>query len=89
MENKQCKSCKLYNSLGCPYSGCDWEENEECDEFIKEEEMNNEKELKTLNAEWLVKAVETIESGLCNKLEKDNITVYRCGRIIRIDIKEK
>lgn len=42
-----------------------------------------------INAEWLVKAVQTIESGLCDKLEKDNITVYRCGKIIRIDIKCK
>lgn len=33
MENKQCKKCNLYNSLGCPYAGCDWKENEECDEF--------------------------------------------------------
>jgi hypothetical protein len=34
MENKQCKECSLYNSLGCPYAGYDdWEENEECDEF--------------------------------------------------------
>ena len=37
MNNKQCKNCKLYNSLGCPYINCDWEENEECDEYIKEE----------------------------------------------------
>ena len=29
-----------------------------------------------INAEWIIKAVETIKSGLCNKLEKDNIIVY-------------
>jgi hypothetical protein len=40
-----------------------------------------------INAEWIIKAVETIKSGLCDKLEKDNIIVYRCGKIIRVDIK--
>lgn len=40
-----------------------------------------------INAEWLNKALESIKMGLCDKLEKDNITVYRCGKIIRIDIK--
>lgn len=40
-----------------------------------------------INAEWIIKAVETIKSGLCDKLEKDNILVYRCGKIIRVDIK--
>ena len=28
-----------------------------------------------INAEWIIKAVETIKSGLCDKLEKDNITI--------------
>lgn len=41
-----------------------------------------------MNAEWLVKAVETIKSGIADKLTKDNITVYRVGTIIRVDIKE-
>lgn len=40
-----------------------------------------------MDAEWILKAVETVKSGLCEKLEKGNITVYRCGKIIRIDIK--
>lgn len=42
---------------------------------------------KAMNAEWILKAMETIKSGLCEKLEKGNITVYKCGKIIRIDIK--
>ena len=33
MENKQCYKCELYNSLGCPYAGLDWQEDEKCDEF--------------------------------------------------------
>ena len=39
-------------------------------------------------AEWIVKAVETIKSGVADKLEKDNVKVYRVVNIIRIDIKE-
>lgn len=45
--------------------------------------MNN------LTAEWIVKAVEVIKAGIANRLEKDNVIIYRCGKIIRIDIKEK
>ena len=44
--------------------------------------MNN------LTAEWIVKAIEVIEAGIANRLEKDNVIIYRCGKIIRIDIKE-
>ena len=36
---------------------------------------------------WLEKAIETIKSGIADKLSKDNITVYRVKNIIRIDIK--
>lgn len=39
-------------------------------------------------AEWIVKAVTTIESGVADKLEKDNVKVYRVVNVIRIDIKE-
>lgn len=45
--------------------------------------MNN------LTAEWIVKAIEVIKTGIANRLEKDNVIIYRCGKIIRIDIKEK
>lgn len=41
-----------------------------------------------LTAEWIVKAIEIINSGIANRLEKDNVIIYRCGKIIRIDIKE-
>lgn len=40
-----------------------------------------------IDAEWISKAIETVKSGLCEKLEKGNIVVYKCGKIIRIDIK--
>lgn len=42
-----------------------------------------------IDAEWIAKAIETVQSGLCDKLTKDNIIVYRVVNIIRIDIKEK
>ena len=37
---------------------------------------------------WLSKAIETIKSGVADKLCKDNVTVYRVKNIIRVDIKE-
>lgn len=41
-----------------------------------------------IDSKWIVQAVNAIKSGLANKLEKDGITVYSCGTIIRIDIKK-
>lgn len=41
-----------------------------------------------INSKWIVQAVNAIKSGLAQKLEKDGVTVYSCGKIIRIDIKE-
>lgn len=41
-----------------------------------------------LNAEWIVKAISVIKNGLAQKLEKDGVIVYKCGKIIRIDIKD-
>lgn len=43
--------------------------------------------MKTLDAEWLERAVEAIKGGLADKLERGNATVYKCGKIIRVDIK--
>lgn len=37
---------------------------------------------------WLASAIATIQSGVADKMIKDNITVYRVKNIIRIDIKE-
>ena len=42
-----------------------------------------------LNTEWIKEAVEMVEKGVCSRLQKDNVTVYRCGNVIRIDIKIK
>ena len=41
-----------------------------------------------INLKWIVQAVNAIKNGLAQKLEKDGVTVYSCGKIIRIDIKE-
>lgn len=43
--------------------------------------------INNLDAEWITKAVSTITSGLCDKLEKGDVIVYKCGKVIRIDIK--
>lgn len=40
-----------------------------------------------MDTEWLAKAIDTIKAGIADKLEKDNVKVYRVGEIIRIDIK--
>ncbi|MCD8372020.1 MAG: hypothetical protein LUD27_01820 [Clostridia bacterium] len=40
-----------------------------------------------IDSKWIVQAVNAIKSGFVQKLEKDGVTVYACGRIIRIDIK--
>lgn len=40
-----------------------------------------------MDTEWLIKAVDLIKSGFAASLTKDNIIVYKCGKIIRIDIK--
>ena len=40
-----------------------------------------------LDAEWLNKAIEVISSGIASRLTKDDVTVYKRGEIIRIDIK--
>ena len=42
-----------------------------------------------MNAEWILKSVELIKNGVVDKLSKGNITVYRAGNVVRIDIKLK
>ena len=42
-----------------------------------------------ISAKWLAQAVNAIKSGLAQKLEKDGVTVYACGKIIRVDIKQE
>ena len=41
-----------------------------------------------IDTTWLSKAIETIHSGIAEKLQKGNITVYRVKNIIRVDVKE-
>lgn len=40
-----------------------------------------------MDAQWIIKAVELIISGVCDKLTKDNVTVYKVKNIVRVDIK--
>lgn len=41
-----------------------------------------------MDMNWLSSAIETVKSGVADKLTKGNVTVYRVKNIIRIDIKE-
>lgn len=54
----------------------------------KSNETLNEKN--SLNIKWLNEAIQLIKKGIANKLEKDNIQIYRVfdsnNDIIRIDI---
>ena len=49
--------------------------------------MDMNQEIEIMDMEWLKKAIETINVGIADKLQKDNITIYRVKNIIRIDIK--
>lgn len=40
-----------------------------------------------LDTQWIAQAVEIINQGIADKLEKGNVIVYKCGKIIRIDVK--
>lgn len=42
-----------------------------------------------MNIDWnkIQQAVEVIKSGVCNRCDVDGVIVYKCGTIIRIDIK--
>ena len=42
-----------------------------------------------MDTKWLEKAIETIKSGIADKLAKGDVTVYRVKNIIRIDINNK
>ena len=42
----------------------------------------------TINSKWIVQAINAIKNGLAQKLEKDGVTIYQCGKIIRIDVKQ-
>lgn len=41
-----------------------------------------------IDAKWIAQAVNVIKNGLAQKLEKNGVSVYLCGKIIRVDIKE-
>ena len=42
-----------------------------------------------MDMNWLEKAIDTIKSGIADKLSKGEVTVYRVKNIIRIDINTK
>ena len=38
--------------------------------------------------QFILYALSSIEAGYAEKLENGRLTVYRCGKVIRIDVKE-
>lgn len=42
-----------------------------------------------IDADKLLDMIQVIEAGTAKKVTSDNITVYKVGTIIRIDIKEE
>ncbi len=40
-----------------------------------------------MTAEWILDAVKIIATGKFDKLEAYGVKVYRCGNVIRIDVK--
>lgn len=41
----------------------------------------------TIDWNKIQKAVDVIKSGICDRCDIDNVVVYKCGTIIRIDVK--
>ena len=40
----------------------------------------------TIDRNKIQKAIDVIKSGICNRCDIDNVIVYKCGTIIRIDV---
>lgn len=42
-----------------------------------------------MSIDWnkIQQAIEVIKSGVCNRCDVDGVIVYKCGTIIRIDLK--
>lgn len=46
-----------------------------------------ENETIKLISDWIANAIKIIESGVADRLEIGKAVAYRCGNIIRIDVK--
>ena len=42
--------------------------------------------MKSIKSSQLSKAIETIKSGSANRVDINNVKIYKCGTIIRIDM---
>lgn len=38
-------------------------------------------------ANWIIQAVGLVANGMADRLEKGDVIVYKCGKIVRIDVK--
>ena len=81
--------CRTEGDYLCGESTCD--RCEKYNSFLARNEalLMGAKALENTITGWLPSALETIRSGVADKLSKDNVTAYRVKNIIRIDIKEE
>lgn len=47
------------------------------------------KAMNKIDWEKIANAVEVIKKGICNRCDVDGVIVYKCGTVIRIDIKNQ
>lgn len=80
--------CRTEGDYLCASSTCQGCEKYDSDAVRKEAILIGAKALENTITGWLSSALETIRSGVADKLSKDNVTAYRVNNIIRIDIKE-
>ena len=52
-----------------------------------ERECLRRKTMNKINWTNIANAVEVIKMGICNRCDVDGVIVYKCGTVIRIDIK--
>lgn len=81
--------CRTEGDYMCGIHGCDECKKYDVDDVRNEALLMGAKALENTITGWLPSALETIRSGVADKLSKDNVTAYRVKNIIRIDIKEE
>lgn len=81
--------CRTEGDYLCASSTCGGCEKYGSDIARNEALLMGAKALENTITGWLPSALETISSGVADKLSKDNVTAYRVKNVIRIDIKEE
>lgn len=81
--------CRTESDYMCGTHGCDGCKKYDIYPVRNEALLLGAEALENTITGWLPSALETIRSGVADKLSKDNVTAYRVKNIIRIDIKEE